>query len=275
MPLTKLAREIRQDILLMNCYAGSGNPAPALSLTEIVAHLFHRELNFHPDNVSASERDRFILSDGQYCLALYAALAQRGFFSRKEYRTFRHVNGNLQGFPDRLKTLGVEFSSGASGEGLSFAVGCALGCKRKGLRTRVYAILGDRELAEGQTWEGMAIGAHYCLDNLVVIINHNTPQSSDPIDTTTPISLLPEKLHSFGWKCLKIDGHSFVEIAKSMDKARATKRKPTVILAHTVYGKGVSFMEFLPRWHGYLAQGSKEREQALEECGLDASECGL
>lgn len=268
MTLNQLAQEIRRDIVLMNCYAGSGHPGGSLSLTELLTVLFHREINFHPLNKNNEERDRLILSKGHSCLALYAVLAQCGFFSREEYKKLRRVDGMLQGHPDRLTTPGVEFNSGSLGQGFSFALGCALGLKRKNRSARVYAILGDGELNEGQIWEGFMFGAHYQLDNIVAIVDNNNLQSDDFSDNVTALSPLPEKFRAFGWHCIEIDGHSFGEIELAFSDARSKKGKPTVIVAHTIKGKGVSFMENIPKWHGSMAPTGEEKKQAFRECGI-------
>lgn len=271
MPLTKLALEIRQDIILMSCNAGAEDPGEALSLTEIVTHLFHRELNFHPDNVEAEERDRFVLSIGHSSLALDAILVQRGFLSRKAYRSFRQVNGEIQGDARGIQPFGLECNASSPGHGFSFALGVALGTLRKKLKSRVYVLIDEADLNKGQIWEAMMFGARFGLDNLVAIVVCHTERDTPNWDSLAcSHSSLPEKIHAFGWQCLEIDGHSFREIAKAMDTARATRGLPTIILAHTTKGKGVSFMEGNCGWHGNLATNSKERSLAFEECGLDA-----
>ncbi|MEW6380733.1 MAG: transketolase [bacterium] len=267
--LERLAAELRKYIIIMNCYAGSGHPGGALSAADIVTYLFHKEINFSPENYQDANRDRFILSKGHSCMVLYAALAQRGFFSTEEFKKLRRIDGMLQGHPDRLKTPGVEFNSGSLGQGFSFALGVALGGKRAGLNFRVYVMLGDGELNEGQVWEGFMFGTHYQLDNLVAIIDYNKFQSDDLNSNVTALEPLHSKLASFGWHVIGINGHDFREIEYAFDRVRKTKGKPSVIVANTVKGKGISFMENNPKWHGSLAPLGEERVRALQECGCE------
>jgi len=266
--LQQMAAELRQYIITMNCHAGSGHPGGALSCVELMTCLFHRELNFIPENRQDLDRDRFILSKGHACMALYGVLAQKGFISREEFKTLRHVDGMLQGHPDRLKTPGVEFNSGSLGQGFSFALGCALGNKRRDSKARTYALLGDGELNEGQVWEGLMFGAHYRLDNLLAIVDYNKLQSDARNESITALEPLRDKFRAFGWETLEIDGHDFGQIGQACQQARSVKGRPTIILAHTVKGKGISFMEDVPKWHGSLAPQGEERLQALRECGL-------
>lgn len=265
--LTNLSEKLRKDIVLMNCYAGSGHPGGALSSVELVAYLFGREMNFNDNNKADPERDRFVLSKGHGCLVLYAALCEMGFFTSDAFKTLRHVNGILQGHPDRLKTPGVEFNSGSLGQGFSFALGCALGGKRAGRQFRVYTLLGDGELNEGQIWEGMMFGAHHRLDNLMAVVDYNKFQSDDRCENVTALAPLMDKFLAFGWHAREIDGHRFNEIESAFQEARTVKGRPSVILAHTTKGKGVSFMENNPKWHGSLAPQGDERSCALRECG--------
>ncbi len=270
--LKEKAAELRKYIILMNCYAGSGHPGGSLSAVEIITYLFHYELNFSLNNYQNHNRDRFILSKGHSCLALYAALAQKGFFNKKEFKKLRHINGMLQGHPDRLKTPGVEFNSGSLGQGFSFALGCALGGKLNNKDFRVYVLLGDGELNEGQVWEGFMFGAFHKLDNIVAIIDNNRFQSDDLNTNITALEPIIEKLKAFSWEIVEINGHNFEEIANALKQAKKIKGKPTVILAHTIKGKGISFMENNPKWHGSLAPQNEEREIAFKECGLEGFE---
>lgn len=266
------AATLRASIIRMNCYAGSGHPGGALSCADIVAWLFHRELRFSPHNAADPSRDRFVLSKGHACMALYAALAENGFFPKQEFRMLRHAGGMLQGYPDRKKTPGVEFNSGSLGQGVSFAAGCALAAKRLGRPSRVYALLGDGEMDEGQVWECLMFAAHHRLDNLVVIIDYNKLQSDDYCTAITSLEPLTDKLTAFGCFTQEIDGHDFRSIELSLQRARAYKGKPSAIVAHTVKGKGVSFMENQPKWHGSLAPAGDERRQAMAECGIREEE---
>jgi transketolase len=270
--LQELAGEIRKFIITMNCYAGSGHPGGSLSAAEILTYLFHRELKFSPANGDDPHRDRFVLSKGHACLGLYAVLAQKGFFGVEAFQTLRQVDGMLQGHPDRLKTPGVEFNSGSLGQGFSFALGCALGGKRQGRTFRVYALLGDGELNEGQVWEGLMFGTHWRLDNLVAIVDYNKFQSDDLCCHITALEPLMDKFRAFGWHAREVDGHSFQELAAAFAQARETKGKPSILLAHTVKGKGISFMENNPKWHGSLAPQGEERLRAFRECGCASPE---
>jgi transketolase len=270
--LPEIAAELRKHIITMNCHAGSGHPGGSLSAVEIVTYLFHREMNFGPGNCQDPERDRFVLSKGHSCLVLYGALAQKGFFSTDEFKGLRSVGAMLQGHPDRLKTPGVEFNSGSLGQGFSFALGCALGGKRANRGFRVYALLGDGELNEGQVWEAMMFGAHHALDNLVAIVDHNKLQSDDLCDNVTALGPLADKFNSFGWHTMEIDGHDFLEIGSALERAREEKGRPSIIIAHTTKGKGVSFMENNPKWHGSMAPQGAERALALRECGIEEPE---
>lgn len=267
--LSAKAHTLRKHIITMNCYAGSGHPGGALSAVEIVAYLFARELRFGNANQYDPGRDRFVLSKGHACMVLYAALAEAGFFSAEEFKRLRHVGGMLQGHPDRLSTPGVEFNSGSLGQGFSFALGCALGGKRSGRDFRVYVLLGDGELNEGQVWEGMMFGAHHGLDNLAAVIDYNKFQSDDLCAHVTALEPLADKCRAFGWHTTEIDGHDFGEIEAAFERARGTRGKPSVIIAHTIKGKGISFMENNPKWHGSLAPCGEERACALRECGCE------
>lgn len=270
--LTDVAARYRRDIIRMNCHAGSGHPGGALSCVEMMAYLFERELNFSPGNSHDPDRDRFVLSKGHACMALYAALADKDFFSRDEFRSLRHVNGMLQGHPDRLKTPGVEFNSGSLGQGFSFALGCALGNKRAGRAARTYALLGDGELNEGQVWEGLMFGAFHQLDNFVALVDYNKLQSDDRNENITALAPLIDKFTAFGWFAQRIDGHDFEEIAEALNKARTRSGVPSIVLADTVKGKGISFMEDVPKWHGSLAPKGEERRIAIQECGYEGGE---
>ncbi len=265
--LKEKAAELRRHIIVMNCYAGSGHPGGALSAVDIITSLFHDEMNFTVANKNASSRDRFVLSKGHACMALYGVLAQCGFISTDDFKGLRQIGGKLQGHPDMQKTTGVEFNSGSLGHGLSFALGVALGAKFKREKFRVYTVLGDGELNEGQVWEAFMFGAHYQLDNLVAIIDHNKLQSDAECDKVTSLSPLVDKLTAFGWHVMEIDGHDFAAISAALYTARRVKKRPTVIVANTIKGKGISFMENSPKWHGSLAPEGEERDIALKECG--------
>ncbi|MGB9755835.1 MAG: transketolase [Desulfurella sp.] len=272
MNLNDVSKQLRKYIIMMNCYAGSGHPGGSLSSADIIAYLFEKELNFSVENQNNINRDRFVLSKGHACLALYAVLAYKGFFSVEEFKSLRKVGGMLQGHPDRLKTPGVEFNSGSLGQGFSFAIGCALGAKLKNLSYRTYALLGDGELNEGQVWEGAMFASHYRLDNLVAIVDYNKLQSDDFCSNITSIEPLRDKFVAFGWEAIEIDGHNFEQIENAFGLAKNTKNKPFIIIAHTIKGKGVSFMENNPKWHGSLSPSGIEKEIAFKELGIKDGE---
>ncbi len=263
--LAKLAAVLRRDILSMNCYAGSGHPGGSLSAADILACLYFSELKIDPEKPLWEERDRFVLSKGHACPVLYAALAERGYFSKEEFKKLRHINGMLQGHPDRLKTPGIEFNSGSLGQGFSFALGAALAGRYRQKNYRVYVLLGDGELDEGQVWEGLMFGAHYKLDNLLAIIDYNKLQSDDFNSNIMNLEPIVDKLKAFNWFVIEIDGHDINQILHSFEKAKRMKGKPAVIVAHTIKGKGVSFMENHPKWHGSLAPNEEELSIALKE----------
>lgn len=270
--LTTFAAHLRRSILRMNCHAGSGHPGGSLSCADIMAVLFSGVLNFSPQNADNPDRDRFILSKGHSCLTLYAALAARGFFPESAFATLRHAGGMLQGHPDRLKTPGVEFNSGSLGQGFSFALGVGLGGLRAGRSFRVYALLGDGECNEGQVWEGFMFGARHGLSNVTAIIDYNKYQSDDLCENVAGLAPLADKIRAFGWNAVEIDGHDFGQIEAALTLAREKCRRPTCLVAHTVKGKGISFMENVPKWHGSLAPAGEERACALRECGCDPTE---
>jgi transketolase len=263
--LKEVALNLRRSILLMNHAAGSGHPGGSLSAADIMACLFFHEMTLEPDKPDAKERDRFVLSKGHACLVLYAALAEKGFFSKDEFGKLRHINGMLQGHPDRIKTPGVEFNSGSLGQGFSFALGTALGAKYLNKIFRTYVVLGDGELDEGQVWEGLMFGAHYKLDNLLAIIDYNKLQSDDYNSRIMNLEPLVDKLKAFGWHVMEIDGHDIDQILDAFDAAKRIKGRPSVIVAHTIKGKGVSFMENHPKWHGSLAPDKEELSMALKD----------
>ncbi len=267
--LRERALEIRRDILLMNHAAGSGHPGGALSAADIVACLFFDEMHHDPKRPMLDDRDRFVLSKGHSCPVLYGALAASGYFSKDEYKGLRHIDSVLQGHPDRLKTPGVEFNSGSLAQGFSAALGMALGARYQGKEFRVYTVLGDGELDEGQCWEAFMFGAHYKLDNVLAIIDYNKLQSDDYNSNIMNLEPLAAKLEAFGWNVMEISGHNIGAILDAFKKARHTKGAPSVIVAHTVKGKGVSFMEDHPKWHGSLAPNAEELKIALDE--LDAT----
>jgi transketolase len=262
--LKDTARQIRRDIITMIAAAGSGHPGGSLSAVEIVTALYFREMRIDPSNPAWPERDRFVLSKGHAAPLLFSALAERGFFPREELLTFRRINSRLQGHPDMKKAPGVEMSTGSLGQGISTAVGMALAGKIDRKDYRVFVLLGDGEIEEGQVWEAAMAAAHYRLDNLTAFLDYNGLQIDGPISEVMSPEPVDKKFAAFGWHVLEIDGHSFAEIGEAVAEARRTKGKPTMIIARTVKGKGVSFMENQVGWHG-TPPNREQAEQALAE----------
>ncbi len=270
--LEEKARALRRHVVNMTAAANSGHPGGSLSAADIVAALYFRVMRgLDPQNPKNPDRDRFVLSKGHCCPVLYAALAEKGFIPVDELETFRKLHSRLQGHPDMNKVPGVEASAGSLGQGFSMAVGMALAGKIDGRGYRVYALLGDGECQEGQVWEAAMSAAHYRLDNLVAIVDRNGLQIDGPTEEVMGLDPLPDKWSAFGWHTLEIDGHSFPEILAALDEAAAVRGKPTAIIARTVKGKGVSFMENAVEWHG-VAPNAEQRQQALAELGGVAGE---
>lgn len=258
------AKELRRHIICMLAEAGSGHPGGSLSAADLMTALYYEEMKGNPQNPAWEERDYFVLSKGHAAPALYGVLAMKGYFPLEDLQTLRKLGSHLQGHPCRLKTPGVEASTGSLGQGISVAAGIAKGLKIDGKSNRVYTIVGDGECEEGQVWEAAMFAAHYQLDNLLVIVDRNRLQ----IDGRTSDVLNPEplidKFAAFGCAVQEIDGHSMAEILVAFDKARECKGKPSVIIANTIKGKGVSFMEDQAGWHG-AAPNAEEAAQALAE----------
>ena len=228
--------------------AGSGHQGGSLSEIEILASLYFRVLRIDPENPGWKSRDRFILSKSHACPGLYAVLAQRGFFSEDELTTFRKINSRLQGHA-HIKTPGVEMSGGSLGQGLSFGLGCALAARVDSNSYHTYVLLGDGECDEGQIWEAAMAAAHYELENLTVVVDRNRIQNDRFTDEVMKLEPLADKWKAFGWNVLKTDGHDFPSLIYALDSARKHANQPTVIIADTVKGKGVSFMENNPAFH--------------------------
>ena len=246
--------------------AGSGHPGGSLSAADILTYLYFHEMNVDARNPGDPERDRFVLSKGHAAPALYAVLAVKGYFPEEELRSLRKTGGMLQGHPDMRNTPGVDMSTGSLGQGISAACGMAAAAKRLGKDYRVYAVLGDGELEEGQVWEAAMFASHYGLDNLCAFVDNNNLQIDGTIDTVCSPYPIDDKFAAFGWNVLKIDGHDFGQMEEACEKARQCCGKPTVIIAKTVKGKGVSFMENMAGWHG-VAPDRKQYETAMAELG--------
>lgn len=262
--LEEKARLIRQNIIVMTGAAKSGHPGGSLSAADIMAALYFHVMRYDPKNPKWPDRDRFVLSKGHACPVLYAALAEAGFYPKEEIITFRHIDSRLQGHPDMKKLPGVEFSTGSLGQGLSGAAGMALAGKLDKKDYRVFALIGDGESEEGQIWEAAMSSVHYGLDNLTAITDFNGLQIDGPNCEVMNITPLPDKWRAFGWHVIEINGHNFVEILDALAPDAKVPGKPTMIIAHTIKGKGVSFMENQCDWHG-KAPSEEQVKQALAE----------
>lgn len=262
--LRKKAKKIRQHIIKMTGAAGSGHPGGSLSAVEILTYLYFRELNVDSQNPRWPERDRFVLSKGHAAPVLYAVLAEKGFFPVEDLITLRKIGSPLQGHPDMLKVKGVEMSTGSLGTGFSTSLGMALTAKLDKKDYRVFVMLGDGEIQEGQVWEAAMAAAHYKLDNIIAFLDYNGLQIDGPISEVMSPEPLADKWRAFGWEVLEIDGHDYLSIQKAVEQAKASKGKPTMIVAKTIKGKGVSFMENEAGWHG-SAPNQEQVEQALRE----------
>jgi transketolase len=261
--LEATARELRRTIVRMVYTAGSGHPGGSLSAIDIIIALYLRVLRHNPHDPKWPDRDRFILSKGHACPALYAVLAKCGYFPEEELWTFRKIGSRLQGHT-HIMTPGVEMSAGSLGQGLSFGIGVALAGRLDRRDYRVYVLLGDGECDEGQVWEASMAAAHYKLDNLTAIVDRNRLQNDRFTSEAMELEPLADKWRAFGWRVLEVDGHNFVQILDALEEAKATRGRPTVLIAHTVKGKGVSFMENNPEFHG-RAPTKEEFEQAMRE----------
>jgi transketolase len=275
--LEAIARECRVQIIRMLTHAGSGHPGGSLSVIDILTAIVFGRLRHDPRRPDWPDRDRIILSKGHAVPALYAVMARAGYFSPDRLVTLRKLGSPLQGHPDRTALPGIEAATGSLGQGLSIAVGEALGLRLAGSRARVYCILGDGEIQEGQVWEAAMSAPQlgqptYPLDNLVVIVDYNKIQLDDFVAKIRDLEPLVGKWKSFGWPVLEIDGHHLEQIGKALDQAEATRGVPTVVVAHTVKGKGVSFMENNVDWHG-KAPKVAEAVTAIREI-LGVSEAG-
>jgi transketolase len=262
--LGMMANSIRQDIVRMLVESKSGHPAGSLGMADVFTALYFNVLRHNPAQPSWADRDRLFLSNGHICPVLYASLAEAGYFPRESLQTLRKLGSHLQGHPHRGTLPGIENSSGPLGQGISQAVGMAIVGMREKRDWRVYTVLGDGELNEGQCWEALMLGAKFKLDNLVAIIDRNNIQIDGNTDDVLPLEPLSEKFDSFGWNVIVIDGNNLNAILHGFDMARSCEGKPSVIIANTVSGKGVSFMEKKFGWHG-KTPSKEEGEAALKE----------
>lgn len=258
------AAHIRLSVIEGTHSAKSGHPGGSLSIADTLAYLYEAELNIDPQNPDWPNRDRLVLSKGHAAPALYGALAYKGYFPQSEIPKLRSLDGFLQGHPDMKGTPGVDMSTGSLGQGVSAAAGMALAAKIDGAHYRVYAILGDGEIEEGQVWEALMFASHKKLTNLCVIIDNNGLQIDGPVDKVNSPYPIPEKCRAFGFHTLEIDGHDFDQLEAAFKEARETTDRPTAIVLKTVKGKGVSFMENQVSWHG-SAPNDEQYEQAKSE----------
>ena len=262
--LKKTACNVRRWTVEGVFNAKSGHPGGSLSAADIMTYLYFKEMRVDPKDPKNPDRDRFVLSKGHCCPALYAALALKGFFPTDEIKVLRQIGAMLQGHPDMKHTPGIDMSSGSLGQGISAACGMALAGKISGRDYRVFAMLGDGECEEGQVWEAAMFASHNKLDNLTVFVDSNGLQIDGTVADVAGLSALDEKFRSFGFEVITIDGHDFEQIEAAVNKAKQTKDKPTVIIANTVKGKGVSFMENQVGWHG-KAPNAEQYQTAMDE----------
>ena len=269
--LKKIACKIRMGVIEGTHNAKSGHPGGSLSIADLLSYLYFEEMNVDPNNPKWDDRDRFVLSKGHTAPALYAALALKGFFSWDLIKTLRKPDSILQGHPSMIYTPGVDMSTGSLGQGISAAVGMALGAKLKNKAYRTYTILGDGEIEEGQVWEAAMLAGNRKLDNLVALVDWNNLQIDGSLDEVNSPCPIDKKFEAFGWNVISINGHDFDEIDKAFKAAKECKGKPTCILASCIKGKGVSFMEDKCEWHG-SAPNAEQYETAMAELNAALAE---
>ena len=262
--LKKIAVEVRKGIIEEVYSAKSGHPGGSLSCADILTVLYFNQMNIDEKKPNDPNRDRLVLSKGHASPALYSVLAQKGFFDKELLKTFRKIGSNLQGHPDMRKVPGVDMTTGSLGQGLSSAVGMAIASKMDKAGCKIYCIMGDGEIEEGQVWEAATSASKYNLDNLCVILDNNNLQIDSEIDKVGGMNNLTEKFRSFGFNTINIDGHNMDSILDAFTTAKQTKGKPTIIIAKTIKGKGISFMENKASWHG-KAPSKEEYDLAMEE----------
>ena len=269
--LQKIACRIRMGVIEGTFCAKSGHPGGSLSIAEDLAYLYWKEMRVDPKNPGWEDRDRLVLSKGHCAPALYAALALKGYFPWDELKSLRHTGALLQGHPDMKHIPGVDMSTGSLGQGISAACGMALAAKIDGKDSRVYAILGDGEIEEGQVWEAAMFAAHYKLDNLCAIVDNNNLQIDGTVEEVMSPYPITDKFAAFGWNVITIDAHDFDQIEAAMNAAKAVKGKPPVLVQKSVKGKGVSFMENQVSWHG-AAPNAEQYETAMAELNAALAE---
>jgi transketolase len=262
--LEKMAKQLRRHVITMTATAGSGHPGGSLSAADIVTALYFKVMRHDPKNIRWPDRDRFVLSKGHVAPILYAALAECGYFPVQELSTLRKLGSRLQGHTDRALTPGVEMSAGSLGQGLSFGIGVALAARLDKQDYHIYVLLGDGECEEGQVWEAAMSAPHFKLDNLTAIVDFNGIQLDGKCCDIMSLDSLADKWRAFNWHVIEIDGHDMKQVLQALEEAKKTTLRPTVIIAHTVKGKGVSFMENNVSFHG-KAPNAQETEIALKE----------
>jgi transketolase len=270
--LALAANFTRKHVIASIYHAGSGHPGGALSCADLLACLFGAELNFWPNGMDDPHRDRFVLSKGHAAPALYAVGAHYGFCDAKAALSLRKLNSKFQGHPHVLDLPWVETSTGSLGQGFSVALGMAMGLKLQNSKARVYAMLGDGELQEGEVWEAAMCAAHHKLDNLCVVIDYNKLQSDNSNSAIMRLEPLAAKWRAFEWAIAEIDGHDIPEILRTFRRAGATQGRPSVIIAHTIKGKGVKFMENIPTWHGSVKLTREQAQDAMQMLGARPQE---
>lgn len=263
--LISISKEIRKNIIEMIYESKSGHPGGSLSCADIMTYLYFEKMNVNAESLNDENRDRFVMSKGHAAPVLYAVLSEKGFFKKEELMNLRKIGSMLQGHPDSKNIPGVDVSTGSLGQGISNAVGMALGLKYKKNKAKVYTILGDGEIQEGLVWEALMAGGHYKLDNLVAILDYNGLQIDGKNDEVMTISPVDKKFESFGWNVVTCDGHDYDDIDRAFNKV--VEGKPTMIIAKTIKGKGVSFMENEAGWHGQ-APNLEQKEAALNELNM-------
>jgi transketolase len=262
--LKKMAVIIRCDIIDMICTAAAGHPGGSLSAADVVTALYFRVMHIDPKNPDWPDRDRFILSKGHACPVWYAALAERGYFDKSHLKTLRRMGSILQGHPDMRKTPGIDMTAGSLGHGLSAGLGIALGGKLQQKDFHVFVIIGDGESQEGSIWEASMAAPNFKLDNLTAILDYNHLQNDYRVEDIMPIHPVVDKWKAFGWHVIDIDGNDMAQVVQALEEAKAHPGAPTMIVANTIKGKGVSYMENVCEWHG-KAPCQEEADQALEE----------
>lgn len=268
--LKKIAKIVRKDIIEMVYKAQAGHPGGSLSATDIVTALYFRIMRIDPEYPDWPDRDRFILSKGHACPVWYAALAERGYYDKSHLGTLRQLNSILQGHADMIKTPGVDMTVGSLGQGFSAGLGMALSGKMRNKDYHVYVVVGDGESQEGSIWEAAMAAPKWKLDNLTVIVDKNGLQNDTFVEDVMPVDPLPDKWKAFNWNVMEIDGHDMAQVVEALETAKTIKGIPTVIIAQTVKGKGVSFMENVAAWHG-MAPNEEQAAQALSEIAEAAS----